>query len=237
MFTFTDKGEAWPPPTSPSLPRPWFVALGMASIMALLLYSPSWCFAQPQSPPKSQKSSIPYTRPSKINPAPHANTWAFSTNKPRPVDQIWTRGLAPQAIKQAAVAGLKNKALKSELKAPSVPEIKPPAPSKSRANNLETPPQLSESKGLPVGKAVHVRGDSLSSSWHNSTLKNDMRIDQDVIRQETNVYGAYTDIEASEDLTLSAGPEFSHTRTQSTSQHSPVDTGSLGLGVQLKWGF
>lgn len=232
MPTFAYKGEAKPPPTSSPRRYCRFAAL----CIALLLCSVSCSFAQP-SPPALSKTKTSQGSSKKVTPAPHADTWAFSSKNPRPVDQIWTRGIAPQAIKQAAVAGLKNKALKNGVKAPTVPEVKPPASSKGRITNLEAPPQIPEGEGLLLGKNMRVRSDTMSSSWHNSTLKNDMRIDQDVIRQETNVYGAYAEIESSEDFSLSAGPEFSHTRTQNSTQHAPADTGSLGLSMQLKWGF
>lgn len=233
MFIFKYKGEAWPPPTSPPRLYCWFAVL----CIALLLCSATCSFAQPQSSAAATKTKPTQSSSKKVTPAPHADTWAFSSKQPRPVDKIWTRGMAPQAIKQAAVAGLKNKALKNGVKAPSVPEIKPPAPTKSRITNIEAPPQIPDEEGLPLGKNMRVRSDTMSSSWHNSALKNDMRIDQDVIRQETSVYGAYAEIESSEDFSLSAGPEFSHTRSQGSNQHNPADTGSLGLGMQLKWGF
>lgn len=145
--------------------------------------------------------------------------------------------MAPQAMKQAAVAGLKNKALNNALKAPNVPSVTPPSANKSATSPLND--EKKRGTNLPLGKNMRLRGDmeSVNSSWHNSSFKNDMRIDQDMLRNETNVYGAYADIEAADDLTLSAGPEFSHTRTQSTTQHTTTDNGALGLGVQLKWGF
>lgn len=234
MFTFLNMGEAGPPPTFPL--RHWccFSAL----VLALVLYAAPLSFAaQPQSPPASSKTKSPNNKPKKASPAPHADTWAFSSNTPRPVDQIWTRGMAAQALKQAAVAGQKNKAPKKGGKVSPVPELSPQNSAQNRASNTESPPHVPDQEGFVVGKNMRVRSDSISSSWHNSSFKNDMRIDQDVIRQETNVYGAYADIESSEDFSLSAGPEFSHTRSQNSNQHNPSDTGSLGLGMQMKWGF
>lgn len=166
----------------------------------------------------------------KKNIVPHADTWAFSTQKPRPVDTIWTQGMAPQALKNASVIGLKNKAITTGLSAPAVPPVMPPRP--------QTPKQNLQNKS----RGMQLRGDvdSINSSWHSSGLKHDLRIDQDMNRLETNIYGAYADIEAGEDLTLSAGPEFSHTRTQSATHgnsHTQTETGSLGLGFHLKWDF
>lgn len=248
MFATDHKGGAQPPPSrlSSCTRTLWPVVLAL-----LLVLCPAYSLAQPQKPtsqsatqsanpqavPQSSKRTSKKTpKPSNL-PSPHASAWAFSQGprEPSPADHIWTRGLAPKALREAAVVGLKNKALKSQVKAPPVPQVAPP--SKNRVSNIESPPQPHSSEGLPLGKGLRVRSDSLNSSWHNSAVKNDMRIDQDTIRQETNVYGAYSDIEAGEDVTFSAGPEFTHTRTQNSTQHTPVDTGVLGVGMQLKWGF
>lgn len=184
-----------------------------------------------QKLPAKAKTSTPKSQ------APHADAWAFGSKKPRPVDSIWTQGLAPQALKNAAVTSLKDKALKKGLNAPEVPPVLPPKAQAEKANRIRL-----KANENPLGKGMPLRGDfdSVSSSWHSSGLKNDLRIDQDMSRQETNIYGAYADLEAGEDFTLSAGPEFSHTRTQNATQnssHSQSDSSSLGLGLHLKWDF
>ncbi|MEG2171822.1 MAG: hypothetical protein RRY29_01020 [Desulfovibrionaceae bacterium] len=246
-------GEAQPPPhNSTAKARPHskgcaFAAglrscgLAVALLALAMLCAPASSAAEANAPPPAASArklplkNAPPKKSAKKSKTPHADVWAFSSQQPRPVDQIWTRGMAPQALKQAAVTGLKNKALKSEIKAPSVPTVTPP-------NTLPATGLGSQEKqlsGVLLNKNARIHGDieSMSSSWHNSSFKNDKRIDQEITRQETNVYGAYADIEASEDLTVRAGPEISHTRTQNSTQHSNADSTSLGLGLQLKWGF
>lgn len=247
MFTTDYKGGAQPPPSHfHPCARTFWPALPVL-LALLLVLSPAPSLAQPQASdtPSAQQQTKQQARQQASKKTikklpkvpPPASAWAFSQGPrpPNPADNIWKRGLAAKALKDAAVVGLKNKALKNQVKAPPVPEVAPPT--KPLATNIESPPLPPTSEGMPLGKGLRVRSDSLNSSWHNTALKNDMRIDQDVIRQETNVYGAYSDIEAGEDVTFSAGPEFTHTRTQTSTQHSPSDSGTLGVGVQLKWDF
>lgn len=234
-------------PTSPTLAS--FPLLVVISIVALLfalhLCAPPQAFtaqthstkASKSPPPAKQKLPAKSKKSAQKVQAPHADAWAFSSKKPRPVDSIWTQGLAPQALKNAAVTSLKDKALKKGLNAPEVPPVLPPKAQAEKANKIRL-----KAAENPLGKGMPLRGDfdSVSSGWHSSGLKNDLRIDQDVNRQETNIYGAYADLEAGDDFTLSAGPEFSHTRTQNATQgnsHSQSDSSSLGLGLHLKWDF
>lgn len=223
----------------------------LGSIPALLMAAAPKAGAQPASqegkaaPQKSSK------KPAKTSSSvrPHlAGNWAFG-KKSVPVEQVWTQGMAPQALREAKMTGLKNKALKNSVKAPAVPPVTPPAKGLIKEPHA-FPPQpvplaerqqkTAKALGVPLGENMRLRGemDSTSSSWHNTNLKKAMRVDQDLTREETNVIGAYADIEAGEDLTFSAGPELSHTKSQSSTQGAThgTETG-LGLGFHLKWDF
>ncbi len=160
-----------------------------------------------------------------------ARSWNFSSASSRTAYPLWRRGLSHKA--------LAGKTTSSRV-ASGVPEGKGVDTQQSINAALDVAASSDSSMHLPVGKNMTVRGavSNQVTAWRNPVTKS-VRIGGEVIMESKNVMGAYAGINASDDVTISAGPEYIMQAEQGMEQvgahHTEPD--SLGVGVRLEWGF
>lgn len=157
--------------------------------------------------------------------------WHFSSASSRTRDPLWRQGLSHKTL------GRKTTPPRA---ASGVPEGKGVDTQQSIDAALETAAPSGPSMHLSVGKNMTVRG-SVSNqvtAWRNP-ITEPVRIGQEVIIERKNVMGAYADIDAGDDVTISAGPEYTIQSEQGLEQAGAHhnEPNSLGVGLRLEWAF
>ena len=160
-----------------------------------------------------------------------ARSWHFSSGSSRTADPLWQRGLSHKMLGRKTTP---SRAVSG------VPEGKGVDTQQSIDAALDVAAPSDSPMHLPVGKNMTVRG-SVSNqvtAWRNP-ITEPVRIGQEVIMESKNVMGAYADINAGDDVTISAGPEYTMQAEQGMEQAGTHHTepNSLGVGVRLEWAF
>lgn len=183
------------------------------------------------TPQKRQPSARAERRRAPRGVSGSSRPWHFSSASSRAMDPLWRQGLSHKTLVRKAMP---------PRAVSGVPEGKGVDTQQSIDAALETASPSGSPMHLSVGKNMTVRGavSNQVTVWRNPITK-PVRIGQEVIIESKNVMGAYADIDAGDDVTISAGPEFTIQGEQGLEQSGAHhnEPNSLGVALRLEWVF
>lgn len=148
----------------------------------------------------------------------HGGEWAFGESGSRE-DAIWKKGMAPRDISRRAI--------------PRELQEKGTAVDTSAGINRA----LDEAKKGKVRGSVGMTMDHQSSTW--KARPETMRPDEFMPRDRRHILRAFADVQPTEDLDISVGPELilrDESKGEETAHENQPDS-SLGVGMRFKLDF
>ena len=230
---------------------PWGPVLALALLLPLAWAGPlggasaAWAAASGthQQPAQTKKQPL------------HGQPWAFGQSEDRK-DALWRRGVPAQSLKQRAVnaKGAKGspRAAGSAGRAAKATGSKAPAGTGARSAGgngaMDTESGISSAlsaaqggtarAGKPKG-SMGLSMENETTTWNVTPMREAMRPDEVQARESRHVVRAFADLEPTDDLSISVGPEL----ILKDEQHGAESAGSsqpdsaLGLGMQFKLDF
>ena len=184
----------------------------------------------------------------------HGQPWAFGQSEDRK-DALWRRGVPAQSLKERAVGAKSAQAAGRTAKTRGAKAAEKGAVAGATVGKgamdtgggINSALSAAESAGQAGGatQAAKPKGslglsmENETTTWNVTPMREAMRPDEVLARDSRHVVRAYADMEPTEDLSISVGPEL----ILKDEQHGAESAGSsqpdsaLGLGMQFKLDF
>lgn len=173
----------------------------------------------------------------------HGQAWAFGASEDRKA-ALWQRGVPAKSLKQRAVSSAARGAFGG---------ADPPRKGQAAAGAMDTGRGIDRalsSARSPAGAPKGTRGsrpkgglglrmENETTTWNVTPMREAVRPDEVLARDSRHVVRAFADVEPTDDLSISVGPELilkDEQRGAESAGGSQPDS-ALGLGMQFKLDF
>ena len=150
----------------------------------------------------------------------HGQSWAFGESADR-YDAIWEKGVDGAAISKKTM------------------------PRQNKAEQKKPDTRTGIDRALSAAGNNRVRGNfnlsmqKQTGTWAVAPEQKELRPDEDKIRDQRHVFGAYAGVDAGENFNLGIGPELILKDENHSSEAASSDQpdSAFGLGLKFKFGF
>lgn len=160
----------------------------------------------------------------------HGQMWAFGRSEERKA-ALWRHGIPPQSLKQRAVSGGSSARGKGA--------VDTEGGIKNALSAVQADKPSAPVRGTTPKSSLRVRMKNETTTWNVTPMRESLRPDEALARDSRHVVRAFADMEPTDDLSISVGPEL----LLKDEQHGAESAGSsqpysaLGLGMQFKLDF
>ncbi len=177
------------------------------------------------------------------NGALHGQPWAFGASEDRKA-ALWQRGVPARSLKQRAVSSAARGAF-GGVTAPRKGQAADGAMNtgagidRALATARSGTGERNAARGARPKGGLGLRMENETTTWNVTPMRESLRPDEVLARDSRHVVRAFADMEPTDDLSISVGPELilrDEQRGAESAGASQPDS-ALGLGMQFKLDF